>query len=248
MGHPFIYEELLHDFKPPNDPHAKVWRFMSFAKYVSLLESQSIFFARADTLADNFEGSQTRRTRELREKFLGSLPKSSRKWIGGGEIARELTYVSCWHLNDHESQGMWKLYVDGVDGVAIQSRFKALEDCLQTDSRNDVCVGCVNYADYESDQFCDDWMTPFTYKRYSFRHESEVRAIIFPRNRPDSPPAREDLQSGLPIKVDLSALVESVYASPYSSSWFYDLVCVVSQRYALQAPIRVSNLRSEPVY
>lgn len=44
-------------FDGPRDPEAVIWRYIDFAKLVSLLESQSLHLARADVLDDPFEGS-----------------------------------------------------------------------------------------------------------------------------------------------------------------------------------------------
>lgn len=42
-----------------------IWRYMSFAKFVSLLEKKALFFARLDRLGDPFEGSPPRLDVEL---------------------------------------------------------------------------------------------------------------------------------------------------------------------------------------
>jgi hypothetical protein len=39
------------------EPETRLWRYMDFAKFVSLLETRSIHFARADVLGDSFEGA-----------------------------------------------------------------------------------------------------------------------------------------------------------------------------------------------
>ena len=38
-------------------PETELWRYMDFAKFVSMLEQRSIYFARADVLGDPFEGA-----------------------------------------------------------------------------------------------------------------------------------------------------------------------------------------------
>jgi hypothetical protein len=60
------YEE--HEiFTPPEDPTATIWRYMDFTKLVSLLETKSLFFARADKLGDAFEGSMPHQNVNQRE-------------------------------------------------------------------------------------------------------------------------------------------------------------------------------------
>ena len=55
-------------FKAPSDPKTTLWRYMDFTKYVALLESEKLFFARADTLGDPHEGSVSSATVDLRRK------------------------------------------------------------------------------------------------------------------------------------------------------------------------------------
>ena len=43
------------DLTPPS-PDATLWRYMDFTKFASVLEKQSLFFARANELEDPFEG------------------------------------------------------------------------------------------------------------------------------------------------------------------------------------------------
>ena len=42
-------------FTTPANPGIKIWRYMDFTKFVSMLENGGLFFARADQLEDEFE-------------------------------------------------------------------------------------------------------------------------------------------------------------------------------------------------
>ena len=44
-------------FAQPANPDTKIWRYMNFTKFVSMLEHQALWFSRADKLGDPFEGS-----------------------------------------------------------------------------------------------------------------------------------------------------------------------------------------------
>ena len=52
-------------FNPP-ESDAVLWKYMNFTKFVSLLEKQALFFARADKLGDPFEGSFSKANKQLR--------------------------------------------------------------------------------------------------------------------------------------------------------------------------------------
>ena len=43
---------------------------------------------------------------------------------------REEFAINCWHLNDHESAAMWKLYLKSNEGIVIQSTFTNLNTVL----------------------------------------------------------------------------------------------------------------------
>lgn len=47
-------------FPQPEKPLTPVWRYMDFAKLVSLLQHGALYFPRLDRLADPFEGSLSR--------------------------------------------------------------------------------------------------------------------------------------------------------------------------------------------
>jgi len=44
-------------FELPEDLAAPIWRYMDFTKFVAMLESDSLYFARSDRLGDPFEAA-----------------------------------------------------------------------------------------------------------------------------------------------------------------------------------------------
>src|ERR1700690_932937 len=163
-------------FMPPVNLDIAVWRYMDFTKFVSLLEHDGLYLPRIADLNDSFEGSfahgnETLRPlvyRHIRNKFgiaAGELMKRLRWWVA----------ASCWHINEQESAGMWKLYTKTNEAVCIQSTFRKLRDAFGSAVR----VGLVRYVDYEKDWIPEsNPLAPFLYKRKSFEHEHEVRALI----------------------------------------------------------------------
>src|SRR5689334_19227299 len=112
----------------PTHPDISVWRFMDLSKFVDLLQQHRLFFARVDALGDPFEGTITRRTAETAADVIlrryvepvwkeqaGPPDKIVEAMRCTMQKAREhfrekQAYVSCWHMNEHESAAMWKLY------------------------------------------------------------------------------------------------------------------------------------------
>ncbi len=233
----------------PADKGAKVWRYMDFTKFASLLDTSALFFSRADQLPDAWEGAHTVWGVLGRPVFWTPQEDEVGKFH---RSLRQHTFVSCWHMNDVESAAMWKLYVSQNEGIAIQTTFDRFTASFQGDESNifDVHVGRVRYLDYDRDVFPEgNTFLPFLHKRLSFEHEHELRAIIqpvWPGGNPlvDSDPYAE----GLLVDIDLHNLIECVYVAPTSETWFKDLVTNVAKRYGLRAPIQQSDLARDPVY
>ncbi len=172
-------------FIAPANVDVKIWRYMDFTKFVSMLEEAGLFFARLDRLGDPFEGSSTRAELTSREKWwvgLGNPQQVGRvqemvpqvlKW------QRQWTYVSGWHMNELESPAMWKLYARTAEAICVQSTYKRFLDCLNGSTsckNNQVFIGKVNYINFKNDPqpAMDNILHVVTHKGESFEHEREL--------------------------------------------------------------------------
>jgi hypothetical protein len=57
--------------KEPEEETVSIWRDTDFSKFVHLLVNKTLFFARADTFKDPFEGLRTKINVELLQKQFG---------------------------------------------------------------------------------------------------------------------------------------------------------------------------------
>ena len=284
--------------KQPSDPAAKVWRYMDFAKYVSMLETNALWFTRSDKLGasfedklgDPFEGTIAGATRErnrrlhkwVASKKFGSLPTnderdshveaSIERDLRSNEWDRNWTYVNCWHMNEYESAAMWRLYARTNGAVAIQSTYAKLRDCLPTEvnmgtvetgelsdrrfeQRGLVYLGEVRYIDVAKEATTQYGyrLSPFMYKRKSFQHENEVRAVLptnpYSKTSIHLPYTPEDIKSKEPgwrVSVTLKDLLVRVYVAPTAPSWFYEAVEAITRKYALSLEVEHSSLDQVP--
>ena len=238
------------EFELP-DGDAVVWRYLDLAKYVAMLQRGTLFFARADQLGDPFEGSYGIPNIAARPQNYSHIPDLSLQTLSmAHESSRYITYVNCWHHNQHESEAMWKLYATENRGIALCSSVGALRASLTGTER--ICLGCVRYIDYRDTSITEgDPLLAYMYKRRSFVHEQEVRAVMFhiaaphsfssrPLNAPPSQPL------GIEMQVDLSKLLDRVIVSPFAEDWFVEVVGAASERYDLDVPIGKSELADKP--
>jgi len=240
-------------FLQPSDENIKLWRYMDFTKFVSLISSNALFFNRSDLFEDPFEGSSPRMNPLLRQTHLEnhmSEDNAQRSAQAYGDIIssnRKWTYINCWHANNHESAAMWKLYSKTNESIAIETTYVDLKNALQ----DDVYLGLVKYIDYNREVIPERTLfDPFMHKRKSFEHEKEVRAVL------QRPPIsggeihlhRENKNSGVNIDVGINQLIKKIYVAPGSPNWFFELTKEISDKYDVQANVKKSNLMDEPVF
>lgn len=244
-------------FTEPENPEIKIWRYMDFTKFVSMLENRGIFLARADMLGDPFEGSFSRENERMRpivHKDLisrGYNPedlKDYRQWLCSWMM------ISCWHMNENESAAMWKLYAKSNEAISIQSTYSRLRDSFDIPFH----IGVVKYIDYKTEWLPEgNSFYPFIHKRKSFTPERELRVIkdCSPyKDHPDWFPAqildyeKTPPPGGIWHSLNLDNLIERVYVAPTSPIWFKELVKQVLKRYELNKPVNQSLLDDEPFF
>ncbi|MEM9483316.1 MAG: hypothetical protein AAGA83_06440 [Cyanobacteria bacterium P01_F01_bin.116] len=269
-------------FRYPTDLNMLVWRYVDFAKFVSLLDSSSIFFPRATLFDDPFEGSVSRvnldqRQSEIETGIQNALTHATIRdpnWRASAraqlqafdrlrsaelEWQRNWTYISCWHANPHESAAMWKLYGVHQEAVAIVSTFTRLKEALSPHvipPHGEPKLGLVNYVDYENEPVEQMiHLSEYFFKRKSFEHEAELRAVIqdLPlKPTPDSKAFHYDFSvkpvPGRSLSIDLEVLIQDVRVAPAAAGWFYELVKNVVRKYGLSCPVIRSKLDESPVF
>lgn len=228
---------------------AGVWRYMDLWKFVAILDTQTLHFACADGLDDDWEGGvseQTLRERPARAaaeaaqvgQTLSQSPSQEQVLaiyeFNSEQMPRKIM-VSCWHVGDVESAAMWSLYCRRGEGVAIRSTAGKLIDALP-DQLGDsgIMVSSVNYVDYGAVSIPEgNLFDPFTHKRRSFSHEQELRAMLMTR---DPEPA------GVEVPIEPGLLIEAVYVAPRAPDWHRGVVESLLRSYGLDRPVYKSGL------
>jgi hypothetical protein len=224
-----------------------LWKYLDLAKFIALLQKESLHFCRGDKFADPFEGSYPLSALDAFES--GSSGYSAEAW-------KKFVAVTCWHNSDTESDAMWRLYTSNKQGVVIKTTWKKLESAIE----DHAYLKSVEYIDFIKDNAKIHIPSDvFEYKRKAYTHENEVRAIItkypkvgiedgVPLN--SKPIAGEEIpESGVFVELNLTKLIENIVVTPYSEPWFVDIVTSVAEKYGLPSGIVIeSELKADPVY
>ncbi len=247
------------ELEKPNNENTSVWRYMEFTKFVSLLDRNELFFARADKLGDPFEGSVPKANLNRRlERFSQSQTENpevmSLTFGDFRRIERESTAVNCWHMNAYESAAMWGLYTNRGDVIAIRSTFSLLKNSI-VDNRYDFYLAKVTYLNYDKDEMPEFPVSQFYHKMKIFRHEREVRAVVqeLPRSatawrRAMESKKKRPFQDGTYVKVNLEKLIRQVYVAPGTPAWLLQLVESVITEYGLKREVFPSRLDEKPIF
>jgi hypothetical protein len=283
----------IYGFKLPTNDAAPIWRYMSFAKLCSLLQRKELYFCSPAVLAqdDPYEGQPAyisiasvsndinNRTDAEIQQLTKSSFKSSHvlmKYLASRGMTfqsylRERTdafmranFVNCWHMNDSESQAMWKIYAGDGTGVAIQSTVAALKRAFHCE----VVIGQVEYIDYKehaASQPSGLNECAYMYKRKEFSFEQELRALVagdrylivqhYNEDGSEGTPGaheyylvkpRDPSLAGVFVPIDLNKLVVRLVIAPMAPEWFVDVVKSITTTLAYSFPVCRSEVARVP--
>jgi hypothetical protein len=245
------------------DEKQALWRYMDFSKFVAMLQQGGLYFTRAASFSDPFEGAAGIASREIawNRHYLdffkdavitpppGYPPVKKTEVEVDQEAARLLDQlktgysrardllVSCWHMNDVESEALWQIYCSpGAPGVAVRTNAERLWGA--TRNEQNANVGKVHYIDFTK-RFASGDQRIYC-KRSSLAHEREVRAVL--------PNDFAKPLNGRLVPCDLNDLVEQVVVSPYAPPWFQSVVEETISKFGYSVPVAASEIEEAPFY
>lgn len=252
-------------FPQPSDKSIKVWRYMDIAKFIALIQTGKLYFARSDRLGDPFEGSVPRLVSKTADYILEIRQRNpdfeaytdmddeqlKNMFQSLSQARKKITkkiYINCWHMNEHESEAMWRLYSKSNESVCVQARYDKLSNLLSEDFN----LGMVTYIEYDQELISsDNLLTPFMHKRKSYEHEKEIRAVTWDlifENKEKKEICASLRDGGIAVRVNLNELIDVVYVNPLSPDWFRNIVESICRKYEVDCDVRQSKLIDKPLY
>jgi hypothetical protein len=234
---------------PPDD--TVLWRYLSLARFMNLLEHKTLWFSRMDKFDDPLEGTFT----DVELDQMASLSVSSALPILGFsrpagtvkdatqsflriiEIIRMSHFVSCWREGPHESMAMWDIYGKGDGKIAIKSDAGRLRDALVT-YEGSIYVGRVEYVPWDTATWPRNALLHCFRKDRSYEHEAEVRAVIS-GFRNHKVPRGDALR--IEVAVDPPSLITQVVVGPREQDGTVRLLEALLERYGLTIRVTASD-------
>lgn len=248
-----------------------IWRYMDLSKLLDILVNECIVFPRLDAFDDVYEGHPLKFKEAMLYAFGKTGEHDLKEMVASSvdswsKLTKLRTYISCWHMNDFESAGMWKLYCKSNEALAIKTTVGKLRQSLIHPNTSDIdslVFGAVDYS-HDIDQLKAEYFqkasekTPIDLsffdtnfsKRPSFEHERELRAIAFKHDKIANPndvnlsvaELSKTTASIQAIKCDVNNLIDSIVIAPDAPHWFVKLVKSLVQKLGYEFVVSQSEL------
>ena len=235
----------------------KLWRYISFSRFVWMLCRESLWMSRADLLGDEWEMRISRREVEAAARVIvkrDGIERTEAYRRLSAEIneLRQSTFVNCWTAANFESHAMWSVYCGTGEGVAVQTALAALAENVSAPVGSvGATVETVSYDKSEMPYpFAAEQLA--TRKRKPFEYEQERRIIAvntgtnwFPWSdeRGFSMALSENLAGGFAMKCDTESLIKAILVHPRADESILEAVTTVTERFAPRLVDRVKQSR-----
>ena len=241
------------NFETP-ETDTQVWRYMDFVGFVWMLKNSALWFSRADFFEDKWEGAYPEPTIAANKSEGSAGDLIWQGFVKNAAMMRKTIFINSWYAKPYESAAMWQVYAGHGNSIAIRSTVGRLINSIAKDS-SQIHLGRVKYIDYKKDVIeGSNAFSPYLRKRLSFEHESEVRLVLWSIEKGNIAFSSngvnlEELASPpeYAVQVELKELIECVFISPNSKSWFKEIVGDVLCKYGHKnAQLEQSNFDVSP--
>jgi hypothetical protein len=214
-----------------------LWRYFDIHKFINLLQTKTIRFARMDQFEDPQEGiplsalityaeklnlnlvqNMSLSQLILDESMFNNIPQPLRTKLKVINAIQKTSFLSCWFAGQHESVAMWNLY-SNADSVAVKIPFGQLCSQLNVESNLKISAyyaGRVAYQDFKKiykDPAANSVGKVALRKDTSYSHENEFRFVVRTNNH------HNDVAGINSQPLNLSTLNMKVICHPRMAGW-----------------------------
>lgn len=235
--------------RPPLKESTKVYRYITFSQFASLVEQRKFYLTRVQKWEDTWEIPSI------------AIPtkKQSGEVIYEKKFGEERLYGSCW-TRHRESDAMWRIYAPLKDGVMIKTSVRKFKNLNFTNGYiSEVYYYSSLNRGLEKTLTDPDFWLPYSLgllKRKAFKHEREVRFLYY-----HNPMVNELLEPNKLLLGDSDEKPNYIYSSfdpidfiegvtidPRSDDWFAEMVKLYCKRAGFRFTPKKSNLYSKNIY
>lgn len=257
--------------KTLSEEETSIWRYMDLPRFVSLLATGTLWFAKAKLHEDPFEGFGRVHRRDVPPpdngpRIVKHINEDGEKQISFAEMAADIAnyaakecesaadrlYVNCW-CQGKESMAMWEIYGSHGHGIAVKSSIARFKRALKKDVRDEQYLfGAVQYHDdlASAPEVVRDFRTghiPLSAALWGVVLELGLhkQACYAYENEWRAllyqPPLTEP---GLNVGVDVNELIVAVHVGPRAAGYVKDAVEAIMEKFLVAKLCEQSALLS----
>lgn len=150
----------------------KIWRYISFEKFIQLLYKKELYFSTANQFDDTWEMYPPRAFLEpnvwevLFKDNVAAIRHGADLSLLAQDAISFFSYVyqnkdkeysfSCWSYEKQDCATLWELFTDKRSAVSISTTPRKVFEAYKHENHSrmqSLIIGCVNYINYESLEF-----------------------------------------------------------------------------------------------
>jgi hypothetical protein len=241
---------------------SKIWRYITLARFISLLQRKQLYFHNIRGFDDPFEGRYTPIDFDPEKNPNYRIAFNNAKIDLDMEKAK---FINAWHISDFESEAMWELYTNKKEGIAIQSTYSRIKNSFKS-SEEIIYIGKVRYLDRRNeltDLSDKDGILVNFVKDISYEFEKELRVLLYLPKSNDQTLKKDNTidtntrikwdnalkNGGIYVQTDLDELIEGILISPFAEKWFTEVVESILEKYKIgKNKLLKSSFSWHPMY
>jgi hypothetical protein len=204
-----------------------IWRYLSLAEFLDLLNEQTLHFSRADRLSDSFLDIEN----QVALSALAGIPaESTRRAFDLMKSVQGAVFANSWYESNSHAHLRWEIRGGNYE-VAIRSTVNTLKAALSVSSQK-ICMSRMQYIDFASAPMpTGNVFFPALHKQHKLRDDKEVRLLLLQTGgQAVFSPGPE---RGVDVTIAGGSLIKGVRVIPQSANWYRSLVKSVADRYNL---------------
>ncbi len=252
-----IITKFNYNNKNEEPTYSTIWRYMSLNKFISLLQTNTLFFSCLTEMNDPLEGANYRDSFFIKG-FFGACNKgletkeynikNFKKALDALRNYQQNFFTCCFYSKQSESRVMYESY-SSENGVAIKFNYKSIlseinkhyASTLDTDF--ELGYGKVEYYEFnhasnffklflnDPNEFNFD---PFT-KEDIHKHEEEFRFLFYNKNHLKK-------INNIQVVIDLKSSILEIVAHPNSLDWEINILNNLIKTYNLDFQLKKSKI------
>ena len=230
----------------------RIWRYIDIWKFEHMLQTESLYFRRADKLSDTGEGrlsaEGTRGTSPSDVAFRSAYNIADQGHaidVAAHETTRSCMFINCWNVDEVENARMWAEYTTCSESVAISTTFERL---LRALPGSQLIISRVKYIDDKMPRCEFFHTTPFFYKdKRLFSFENELR-LVRPLFSGEQVLLEDEKDFGKLVRIDLTRPIDRIVANKNISEAVLDRIRRCAMEYCSGAEVLRSVVEPRILY